>query len=1072
MTVPEEPIEPIESILHDLRERAKELNCLYRVDEILHVPDVTVDDRMRRIVAEVPAGWQYSQDCLARIVLAGTIYEPEGFAPSPWSQEAQIVVEGVIEGSIAVFYMQRKPPADLGPFLQEEHRLINAIAERIGHFLSQERLRSAVASWRSAVAEESTRQQPRWRVIVEFLRNADEKLLVRITRRMINHLCWSGFPGSEALLLSLGGGPLPPEGSGDENRPAERFAGGGTTSLVEDTFAFASRHLADEEITNCVQRWIREDKTSFLADTLEDPGTSVSEVADALERHRSLALDPAGMPNALATALKVSLLRRCFTDSLDFINTAKSFVEVEDFYDLLARVVYPARSHGRLGGKSAGLFLAASVVRRAGSDDPLLRGVQVPRTWYVASDGILEFIRYNHLEDVYVRKYDKIEHVRQGYPYLTHSFKNSPFPPEMRSRLSLALDDLGENPIIVRSSSLLEDRTGSSFSGKYKSLFLANQGSRSERLAALEDAIAEVYASTFGPDPIGYRAERGLIDVHEEMGIMLQEVVGTRVGRYFFPAYAGVAFSNNEFRWSPRIKREDGLVRLVPGLGTRAVDRLSDDYPVLIAPGQPGLRVNASPDEVVRYAPRRMDVIDLTTNRFETVSATDLIREFGADYPELRRIVSLQDGDQLRKPMGMLPDLDDRSFVVTFEGLATDTPFLPRIRALLGLLQREMKTPVDIEFASDGERFYLLQCRPQSYAADTTPTPIPRDLPRSDVMFTANRFVSNGRVPDITHVVYVDPQRYAELESVSRLREVGLAVSRLNKILPKRQFILVGPGRWGSRGDIKLGVSVTYSDINNTAMLVEVARARGNYVPDLSFGTHFFQDLVEAGIRYLPLYPDEAENVFEERFFARSDNLLSELLPEHAGLADVVRVIDVPKIAGGRVLRILMNGDLDEAVGLLARPSVDGSPVAALGVPESLVPAPADHWRWRSRMAERLASQLDPARFGVVALYLIGSTKNGTAGPGSDIDLIVHFRGTEAQQHLLAVWFEGWSQCLAELNYLRTGYASRGLLDLHWVTDEDIEARSSFAVKIDAITDRAHPLDLGAGIAGPKAAGH
>ena len=96
-------------------------------------------------------------------------------------------------------------------------------------------------------------------------------------------------------------------------------------------------------------------------------------------------------------------------------------------------------------------------------------------------------------------------------------------------------------PIIVRSSSLLEDLTGAAFSGKYKSLFLGNQGPKTEQLAALMDAIAEVYASVFGPDPTEYRTERGLLDVHEEMGILIQEVVGTRVGPYYFPAFAGVA---------------------------------------------------------------------------------------------------------------------------------------------------------------------------------------------------------------------------------------------------------------------------------------------------------------------------------------------------------------------------------------------------------------------------------------------------------------------------------------------------------------------------------------------------
>ena len=133
------------------------------------------------------------------------------------------------------------------------------------------------------------------------------------------------------------------------------------------------------------------------------------------------------------------------------------------------------------------------------------------------------------------------------------------------------------------------------------------------------DAIAEVYASIFGPDPIEYRAERGLLDLHEEMGILVQEVVGQAVGKYFLPACSGVAFSNNEFRWSARISRSDGLIRMVPGLGTRAVDRVADDYPVLIAPGQPSLRANVTVEEVLRYSPRRVDVINLETNSFETV---------------------------------------------------------------------------------------------------------------------------------------------------------------------------------------------------------------------------------------------------------------------------------------------------------------------------------------------------------------------------------------------------------------------------------------------------------------------
>ena len=142
------------------------------------------------------------------------------------------------------------------------------------------------------------------------------------------------------------------------------------------------------------------------------------------------------------------------------------------------------------------------------------------------------------------------------------------------------------------------------------------------------DAIAEVFASTIGPDPIQYRSERGLIDFHEEMGVMIQEVVGRQIGPYFFPAFAGVAFSNNDFRWSPRIRREDGLLRLVPGLGTRAVDRLGDDYPVLIAPGQPGLRANQRMEDILRYCPQKIDVLNLQTNSFETIEITKLLQSF------------------------------------------------------------------------------------------------------------------------------------------------------------------------------------------------------------------------------------------------------------------------------------------------------------------------------------------------------------------------------------------------------------------------------------------------------------
>jgi predicted nucleotidyltransferase len=405
---------------------------------------------------------------------------------------------------------------------------------------------------------------------------------------------------------------------------------------------------------------------------------------------------------------------------------------------------------------------------------------------------------------------------------------------------------------------------------------------------------------------------------------------------------------------------------------------------------------------------------------------------------------------------------DRDNVVFTFDGLLGRSEFVGRMSRLLKILQDNVGSAVDIEFASDGHHFYLLQCRPQSSLLTAPPAPIPRDIPKEKLVFSANRYVSNAYVPDVTHVVYVDPEGYTELGDLAALRSVGRAVGILNKRLPKRQFLLMGPGRWGSRGDIRLGVSVTYADINNTAVLIEIARKKGSYVPDLSFGTHFFQDLVESGIPYLPLYPDDKGVAFNEVFLRRAENVLPRLIPEFARLADVIRVIDIPEVTDGKVLRLLLNADLDEAVAVLEEPSADGGPPRPDSGQAAVPERPNDdHWRWRMSMAKKIATELDAERFGVKALYVFGSTKNATAGPGSDLDLIVHFDGTPEAREDLEIWLEGWGLCLGEMNFLRTGYPTENLLDVHVVTDEDIARQTSYAVKIGSITDPARPLPLG-----------
>ncbi len=1048
-------------LLYALGERAKELNCLYHVEEVLAGQDKTLDDIFNGVIAAIPPGWQYPDVCRVRVLFGQRAWTSPDFHETPWVLSANIAIQDRVEGRLEVFYISEVRLADEGPFLNEERRLIATIAERLGHYIQHQRLKNVFHEWQVMKEQLAEKKRSEWKVILEMLRRTDQNLYTRISRKMLNRMCWAGITPACELMQRFSARRSDDfdDVFTESNRPRQREELHDFIASGDDIFRIATEHLSEEEILHLIQKWIKDDKASFLVNTMENLDTSLAEIVDAISKYYHIFPEGIELSPSTEMGLRVSLIRRFFTEQLPYINVAKWYLEIRDFFELTKHIIFHQKSHGKLGGKSSGLFLGWHIIRREMEQTGRFSNVKMPKTWYITSDGILSFIHYNNLEEVFNQKYLDIEQVREEYPSIIQVFKNSYFAPEMVRGLSMALDDFGDTPLIVRSSSLLEDSMNAAFSGKYKSLFLANAGSKAERMAALQDAIAEVYASTFGPDPIEYRAERGLLDFHEEMGIMIQQVVGTRVGRYLMPAWSGVAFSNNEFRWSPRILREDGLIRLVPGLGTRAVDRIGDDYPVLLAPGQPSLRVNITPDEIVRYSPKKIDVINLESGAFETVDILDLLREAGNDYPGINLLVSQYDGDIIRQPFGFELDFERDVYAVTFNGLINGTKNITTIWDMVRLLQEKLETPVDIEFACDGKDIYLLQCRPQSFTRHNLPAPIPQDLPQRSKVFTANRYVSNGIIPDITHVVYVDPDRYSALPERIDLITIGRIVGKLNNILPKRRFILMGPGRWGSRGDIKLGVSVTYSDINNTSALIEIAKAQGNYVPDLSFGTHFFQDLVEASIRYLPVYPDDEHVLFNQSFFTHSRNLLPELLPDYAMYADCITVIDVPGATDGKVLHIHMNADLEQAVAFLGeRTTVQVEHLDIVAAPAQLN---GEHWEWRSRMADRIASSLDGRQYGVKGLYIFGSTKNGSAGPGSDIDLLVHVQKQEGEEtEQLRRWFEGWSLCLAELNFLRTGYRIDALLDVHYVTDEDIARQNSFAMKIGAVTDAARPLRL------------
>ncbi len=760
-----------------------------------------------------------------------------------------------------------------------------------------------------------------WRQQFEDLKQRRPDLAERACRRLLVDMHRQGFIDIDdlddevAATLRLG----KKRNHDDPNRPLPQLPAGSNRTIYDLALRYAEQYLRPEEISAAVLITEKRQLAYEVSRFAEDGDTPLSVLRDKIHEFLNFAPGEAVAPPEDVIGTRAALARRLLTDQLDFISVAKRFIRVRDFGDVLDHIVPTDGNQGRLGGKAAGLVLARSILMRARQRGAFSVEFKVPPSYYITSNGVIEFIEYNGLDELINVKYRPIEEVRREYPLVQRLFKSAQFPPTLHEGLRVMLETVGEAPLVVRSSSLLEDRIGHAFSGKYKSLFIANQGPLEQRLDELEDAVAEVYASVFGPDPIEYRRERGLLDFQEQMGVLIQQVVGQEVDGLLLPVFAGVAFSRCEMRWSPRIRRTDGMARLVVGLGTRAVDRTGDDYPVLAALEQPTLRTVLQPGEVYRYSQHEVDVVNLREHHFDSLPLEDLMRRVKRRLPQMAKIFSIYRDGQLLPMIGVMAQLEPTELVVTFEGLLR-SEFPRDLKLILDTLEEGLGEPVDVEFAHDGQSFYLLQCRALSLSSASKRVPLPTDVPDPDVVFTADRYVQTGQVSNLEYVVLVDPRDYEVLPAQEDMRRVAQAVGAVNRVLPERRFILMGPGRWGSRGDIRLGVPVTYADICHTAMLLEVARKKGSYLPDVSFGTHFFQDLVESSIAYLPLYPDDEGVVWNEDFLNSSPNALAEVAEAYADVAHVVRVIHVPAVADGRLLHIVMDGEDDRAMAYLGPP--------------------------------------------------------------------------------------------------------------------------------------------------------
>jgi len=765
--------------------------------------------------------------------------------------------------------------------------------------------------------EVHAQHKPEWKTILDYIIFQDKYLTFRMCRKMIIHLERMKVPEIEFFMLELN--PEFEESNeiitNGQNWPKPK----GNPFLAKDViyrvFEIADKYIPNSEFTYLITTWLNREKLRNLSKVLEKHNSPLSEIIDALKRYFELGGSKEFTSLEERVGVRVFLISRFLSENLKYINIAKNYITLMAVEKIFNRIIGPADGAGKVGGKSAGLILAQEILESKKITNPILKDVSTPKSWFLSSDGLFYYMNYNALDDFAFSKYQDQEEIKIEFPFMEYVFKNSIFPPDAVYALNKILDDIDDRPIVVRSSSILEDSFEASFTGKYKSLFVSNIGSRSERLSELTNAIVEVYSSTFNPDAIEYRRQKGLVDFREEMGILIQEVVGQKVGKYFMPSFAGVAMSHNEFRWSPRIEREDGVVRLVAGLGTMAVDRTINDYPLLVSPGKPDFRLNQSTEKSVRYSQKYIDVIDLDQKKFKTMKFKDLIKETKGIFPGIEDLVSFLRGDTLIKPISAFADFLSDELVLNFSRLIEDKDFLKKINEILKELSLAYSSPVDVEFASVGNILYMLQCRPQSQSEHINNVIIPSNISNKNKIFSANQYINNAIIDDIQFVVFVNG--YSNLKTEAEMKEVGEIVSKLNRMLPKRKFILIGPGRWGSKGDIKLGVPVNYSDINNTSILIEVAIKTENYVPELSFGTHFFQDLVESNIQYLPLYPDDEGIIFNKEFFNDTPNSLTNFIDGVDKYIDVIKLIDVNYFIPNGKMNIYMSGNKSEALAIV-----------------------------------------------------------------------------------------------------------------------------------------------------------
>ncbi len=559
---------------------------------------------------------------------------------------------------------------------------------------------------------------------------------------------------------------------------------------------------------------------------------------------------------------------------------------------------------GLIGGKTVGMLVARNILKQQSAR--LAGLLEENDSFYVGSDVFYTYLVRNGVWWLR-QKQRNPQTFLEGAVQARQRILMGQFPEEIRKQFEQMLDYFGQSPIIVRSSSLLEDNYGNSFAGKYESVFCPNQGPRERRIEDFLSAVRTIYASTMSEKALRYREQRHLLDRDEQMGLLVMRVSGATHGpHHYYPEAAGVGFSFNPYVWSEDIDPKAGVLRLVFGLGTRAVDRSDDDYTRLVALNAPQRRPESNFDQVRRYAQHRVDYLDLQANRLVSGHFLDVIRESTNLHVDM---FASKDN-----PSGQIGG-SRATWVPTFDRLLRATDFVRDMREILQTLQQAYEHPVDTEFTMNlmddaSYKIHIVQCRPLLVKGIDTPGPSTEAVAKDDTIIEANgAVIGHSRRIRISRFIYVVPSLYARLGLQDR-HEVARLIGRINQASEPSVpggTMLLGPGRWGTN-DPFLGIPVVFAEINRASVLCEIVIMHENLIPDVSLGTHFLNELVESDMLYLALFPLRQGRCLRTEWFEDEPNQLPRLVPQAMSWAEVVRVIE-PAVLPGQP-RVFLSADV------------------------------------------------------------------------------------------------------------------------------------------------------------------